>query len=85
MFHTIETVAALPDYKLSVLFRSGEHKVYDMSSLMARHEAFQSFRLTRGLFEQAKVASGGYGVCWNDDIDISCNELYANSTPVQNH
>ena len=38
----------------------------------------QSFRLTHGLFEQAKVAGGGYGVYWNDYIDISCNELYAN-------
>ena len=78
MFHAIETVATLPDYQLSVLFRSGESKVYDMGNLMARHEAFQSFRLTCGLFEQAKVAGGGYGVYWNDDIDISCNELYAN-------
>jgi len=34
--------------------------------------------LTRGLFEQAEVAGGGYGVCWNDEIDLSCNELYAN-------
>ena len=82
MFHAIETVATLPGYKLSVLFRSGESKVYDMDNLMARHEAFQSFRLTRGLFEQAKVAAGGYGVYWNDDIDISCNELYANGKPA---
>ena len=78
MFHAIEAVAALPDYKLSVLFRSGESKVYDMSALMEKREEFRSFRLTRGLFEQAKVAAGGYGVWWNDEIDVSCNELYAN-------
>ncbi|MCL2191540.1 MAG: DUF2442 domain-containing protein [Treponema sp.] len=82
MFHAIETVATLPDYQLSVLFRSGENKVYDMGDLMAKNEAFRSFRLTRGLFEQAKVAAGGYGVYWNDDIDISCNELYMNGKPT---
>jgi len=78
MFHTIETVVALPGYKLSVLFRSGERKVYDVGALMERREEFLPLRLTRGLFEQAEVAGGGYGVCWNDEIDLSCNELYAN-------
>jgi hypothetical protein len=34
--------------------------------------------LTRGLFEQAKVAGGGYGIYWNDDLDIGCDELYIN-------
>ena len=28
------------------------------------------------LFAQAKVDAGGYGVSWNDDIDISEYELW---------
>ena len=83
MFHAVEKAEALPDFRLSVLFRAGESKVYDVRSLMARHEAFRSFELTRGLFEQVKVSGGGYGVYWNDDIDIGCNELYANGRPVK--
>jgi hypothetical protein len=78
MFHAVESVRALPDYHLYVLFRTGEKKVYDTRLLIEKHETFQSFKLTRGLFEQVKVAGGGYGVYWNEDIDISCNELYAN-------
>jgi hypothetical protein len=31
------------------------------------------------LFEQVKVDSGGFGISWNDDIDLSCNELYTKS------
>jgi hypothetical protein len=46
--------------------------------LFEKHEPFQSFKLTHGLFEQVKVDGGGYGVYWNDEIDIGCNELYVN-------
>ena len=78
MFHVIESVKALPDFHLSVLFHTGEKKIYNFSQLIEKHESFQSFKIINGLFEQAKVAGGGYGVYWNDDIDISCNELYVN-------
>ena len=29
-----------------------------------------------GLFELVKVDAGGYGVSWNDDLDLSADELY---------
>ncbi len=28
--------------------------------------------------EQVKVDAGVYGISWNDDIDLSCEELYQN-------
>ena len=28
------------------------------------------------LFEEVSVDQGGYGVSWNDDIDLSCDELF---------
>jgi hypothetical protein len=83
MFHTVESVKTLPDFNLLILFQTGEKRIYDISPLLEKHVAFQSFRLTHGLFEQAKVAGGGYGVYWNDDIDIGCNELYANGKQVE--
>lgn len=33
---------------------------------------------------EVKVDAGGYGVSWNDDIDLSCNELWENGTPIDN-
>jgi hypothetical protein len=82
MFHTVEAVKALPEFHLQVLFRTGEEKTYDAHQLMEKYESFQSFQLTYGLFEQVKIAKGGYGVYWNDEIDISCNELYFNSKQI---
>jgi len=64
MFHTVDSVLALPDFQLYVLFRISEKKIYDTRLLIEKHEPFQSFKLTRGLFEQVKVDGGGYGVYW---------------------
>ena len=30
-------------------------------------------------FNKVKVDEGGYGISWNENIDISCNELWFNS------
>ena len=35
-------------------------------------------KIKNGLFEQVKVDKGGYGISWNGEIDLSCNELWEN-------
>jgi len=78
MFHRVESVKALPDLHLHVTFHNGEQKIYDIRPLIEKYEPFQSFLLTYRLFEQVKVAGGGYGIYWNEDIDLSSDELYTN-------
>jgi hypothetical protein len=34
------------------------------------------------LFQQAKVDIGGYGISWNDDIDISEYEAWINGSEI---
>ena len=34
------------------------------------------------LYYSASVDTGGYGVVWNDDIDIACDELFFNGETV---
>jgi hypothetical protein len=59
-----------------VCFENGEEKVYDVGQLFERWGAFRALSITEGLFKQVKVDVGGYGVSWNDDLDLSCDELY---------
>ncbi|MDR2196696.1 MAG: DUF2442 domain-containing protein [Coriobacteriales bacterium] len=33
-------------------------------------------------FYEANIDTGGYAVSWNDDIDISADDLYYNGTSV---
>ncbi len=37
-----------------------------------------------GLFKQVKVDVGGYGIIWNDELDLECNELYFEGVTVKN-
>jgi hypothetical protein len=82
LIHKITSVDALPDFKLALTFQNGEKKSYDVSTLFDELEVFQAFQLTPRLFEQAQVAAGGYGVVWNDELDLACDELYENGVPL---
>jgi len=78
MFCKIQTVEPLPGFNLLVNFCCGEQKRYNVRPLFEKWEPFKSLVTTKGLFEQVKVDIGGYGISWNDDIDLSCDELYYN-------
>lgn len=78
MFHKIEKVKVVKLYVLEVTFEDGTIKFYDVSNLFDKWEIFKNFQNARGLFELVKVDKGGYGISWNDEIDLSCNELWEN-------
>ena len=78
MFYKIQDVKPLEKYKLLVTFTNGEIKNYDVKPLFEKWEVFKDLIYINGLFQQVKVDAGGYGISWNDDIDLSCNELYYN-------
>ena len=82
MFHKVRSTTPLPGYSLLVRFENGEEKVYDVRQLFDKWEAFKALSITEGLFAQVKVDVGGYGVSWNDDIDLSCDELYMGGRSV---
>jgi hypothetical protein len=78
MFHKVQSVKPLPEYRLSVQFIDGEKKEYDLKPLFDKWETFRALACIPGLFSQVKVDSGGYGISWNDQIDLACDELYEN-------
>ena len=76
MFHKITSLATLPDYVLLVGFSSGEFKQFDLKSIMNKYPPFAALKNVNGLYEQAKIDAGGYGIVWNDDLDISAEGIY---------
>lgn len=78
MFCKVQSVKTLPEFNLQVDFEDGESRLYDMKPLFEKWEVFRSLAVVAGLFEQVKVDVGGYGISWNDEIDLSCEELYHN-------
>ena len=83
MFHKVRAVDPLPNYMLSVSFENGEQRKYDVKPLFNKFDAFKTLEGIKGLFEQVRVDLGGYGVSWNDDIDLSCDELYYNGLKTE--
>ena len=83
MFHKVKAITALPDYRLSVQFAEGVTKLYDVKPLFDKWPAFCVLQDHPELFESVEVDVGGYGIIWNDDLDLSCDELFANGVVVQ--
>ena len=83
MFHKIKNVTAMPDYIILAHFSDGTEKEYDMKPLMERHEVFQSLKDIPGLFEQVKADVGGYGIVWNEDVDLDAEEVWVNGKEVR--
>lgn len=82
MFHKIKNVNALPEYKLSVQFAEGVTKIYDVAPLLKKYNFFTPLKDDLDLFFSVVVDKGGYGIVWNDDIDISCDELWSNGVKI---
>jgi hypothetical protein len=70
--------------QLMVIFVNGQVKIYDCMQLLNR-EMFQLLN-NETFFRNVKVDSGGYGIVWDDNIDLSEYELWVNGKelPVAN-
>ncbi|HOC22128.1 MAG: DUF2442 domain-containing protein [Chloroflexi bacterium] len=77
----IKSVTPLRERRLLVTFVNGIQKVYDCQRLLSL-DRFQLLR-NEAFFKAVKVDPGGYGVSWNDAMDLSEYELWANGVEVE--
>ena len=82
MFHKIKSVSPLPEYKLSIQFSEGVTKIYDVKPLFERISVFKSLENSERFIDVC-VDVGGYGIVWNDELYLSCDELWDNGTEVK--
>ncbi len=82
MFHRIKNVSPLTDFRLSVQFAEGCTKIYDVKALWERFPIFAELKDPM-LFSDVYVDVGGHGVVWNDDFDLSCDELWENGVAIE--
>ena len=74
----IEAVKPLSGKKLLVRFVGGQRTVYDCGPLL-KQEPFSALQ-NDSFFHRVKVDGGGYGVSWDDRIDLSESELWMNGS-----
>ena len=72
MFYRIKAIKPIDNYKLLVTFFNDEIKEYNVDIWFDKNYDFKVLANTTGL----------YGISWNDELDLSCNELYFNGTSI---
>ncbi len=77
----IKSVTALREKRLLVIFFNGIQKIYDCHWLLSL-DRFQLLR-NAAFFKAVRVDPGGYGVSWNDEMDLSEYELWNNGVTIE--
>jgi len=80
-FPKVVSVEPLAGKKLLVGFDNGVVKIYNCTGLLE----IETFALLaeEAFFRAARVDSGGYGVVWNDRMDVAESELWTNGVTVE--
>ena len=78
MFYKVKSIEPLDNFILYITFDNGVKKYYDLKLIFDKWQEFRVLQNNNVLFSNVKVDAGGYGISWNSDIDLSCNELWNN-------
>lgn len=79
----IESVRPLKGQRLFIRFQTGETRIYDCTQLLTIPRFH--FLKDPAFFRMVRVDRGGYGLSWNDEIDVSDYEVWINGQPVSNN
>lgn len=74
MVPRVKHIRPSDDYVLHVTFDNGITKLYDMKSKLT--ESRYALLVDKIIFKMVKIDCGGYGISWNDQVDMSENELW---------
>lgn len=85
MTHRIQSVKPLNDLRVSVLFQNGVEKEYDIHNLYSVFPQFKEFEMNSDLFNQVQVDVGGYGISWNDNLDLDAEDIWDDGIEVCIH
>lgn len=78
----IEDILPLESYSLLVFFRDGKVKKCNLSDYFYENDEFRILLKKPEYFEHVKIQTGGYGVSWDVNINISDSVLYDIGVPV---
>ena len=76
MFMNALKVRFLEDVTLELVFQDGKIIRYDMARLFSKYPQLEELRRNRKLFLSGHLDVGGYGVIWNDELDIDATSVY---------
>lgn len=82
MYNRILNVSFETDMIAICEFYDGSIRKYDFKQLFNKYPIFKRLKNEPFLFENGKVAGGGCGIIFDDELDIACEEIYENGTLI---
>lgn len=83
MFHKIVKIEPLKKLCLMAEFLDGTVKKYDMNHMLCVYPPFEELVKIEGLFEQVQIDMGGHAISWNEDLDLSSEEIWTNGEQIR--
>lgn len=82
MFHQIFNIATTEKHTMIAHFTDGEFRVVNIKQLADEFHQFQTLIANQELFKKAQVDVGGYGIVWDDELDLSADYVYEHGAPI---
>ena len=83
VMHRIQEVSTKDNLIIKILFLNGEVKEYDVKKLFESFPQFESLADNKELFKDVSVDIGGYGISWNDELDIDAETLWSEGILIE--
>ncbi len=81
MMHKIKSVITKNDLIISATFFDGTVKEYSVDRLFNIYPQLKELE-NRELFNSVQVDAGGYGVSWNDDLDLDAETIWEDGIEI---
>lgn len=75
MFRIITKVETKDDLVIHATFADGEVVSFDIKTLFDKYPVFRDLE-DKSLFDSVQIDGIGYGISWNDKIDLSSEGIY---------
>lgn len=83
MTNKIVSAVGNDDFSLEVEFMNGDVKKYNMDHMLVQFPQFQTLKDDPKLFHTVRVEAGGYGVSWNDDLDLDALTIWEDGVLIE--
>lgn len=74
--HKIKEVTPETNLNIKAVFFDGTVKLYDLKNLFPEFPQFMIFEKNDSLFSAVKVDAGGYGISWNEELDLDAETVW---------
>jgi DNA-binding XRE family transcriptional regulator len=82
MHQIITKIKTCNNLIIEATFADGEVVIFDVKTLFDKFPLFRDLE-KKDLFEKVVIDGTGYGICWNDKLDLSSDGIYSKGKHVR--